>query len=317
MDDQGNRIAESRHYPYGEERWSDEAVPTDYRWTGQRQHGYIKLYQMGARFYDSALGRWISADTLVPDPENPQSFNRYSWVRNHPLNRVDPKGHQDELPELMRQAIGYFTSLGWQVVGDPSLINQYWNGADLVFTTGSGDSIRVLAVELKDVMGNVNLGTLGRSKVYGDYGGSIERILRSASRFANSTKDQLRLMSQTVLKGNALGTLQNALFTSAKGVPDEAVGVSEGAQAQFNGVFRVLQDGKIGAIKNEIESPGFWARVGAATSTAWSTVRAWGTQLVTDLCSATTSLPIFYLPYGALDPMQSPWAPWYREPVMN
>jgi hypothetical protein len=189
----------------------------------------------------------------------------------------------------------------------------------LVFTAGSGEKMRVLAVELKDVTGSVNLGTLGRSSSsrFPDYGGSIERILRSASRFANSSQEQLRLLCQTVLKGNKLGTLQNALFTSAKGVPEEAAGVSEGAQAQFNGVFRALQDREIRAIKDEIETPGFWARAGAAASTAWSAVRAWGTQLVTDLSNTTTSLPIFYLPYGALDSTQNPWSPWYSEPVMN
>jgi uncharacterized protein RhaS with RHS repeats len=187
---------------------------------------------MGARFYDPALGRWTSADTLVPDPSNPQGFNRYSYVGNHPLNRIDPDGHQEIIPDLMRQAIEYFKGLGWVLVGKADQINQHWNGADLVFTTGIGQNMRVLAVELKDVTGQVNLGTLGRSKVYDDYGGSIKRIVRSAARFASSSKEQLRLMSQAVLKGRALGTLENALFTAAKGVSPEATGVSEGAQEQ-------------------------------------------------------------------------------------
>ena len=51
---------------------------------------------MGARFYDPALGRWNSADTLVPDPGNPQSFNRYAYVRNSPLKFVDPTGHTED-----------------------------------------------------------------------------------------------------------------------------------------------------------------------------------------------------------------------------
>jgi RHS repeat-associated protein len=34
----------------------------------------------GARYYDPAIGRFISADTIVPDPENPQQLNRYSYV---------------------------------------------------------------------------------------------------------------------------------------------------------------------------------------------------------------------------------------------
>jgi hypothetical protein len=48
---------------------------------------------MGARWYDAQLGRWISADTIVPDPANPQSLNRYSYVYNNPLKYVDPSGH--------------------------------------------------------------------------------------------------------------------------------------------------------------------------------------------------------------------------------
>jgi len=51
---------------------------------------------MGARFYDSALGRWLSTDTIVPDPGSSQSYNRYAYVRNSPLNFVDPTGHMED-----------------------------------------------------------------------------------------------------------------------------------------------------------------------------------------------------------------------------
>ncbi len=50
---------------------------------------------MGARWYSPVLGRWLSPDTIVPDPTNPQSLNRYSYVRNRPLNFNDPSGHCD------------------------------------------------------------------------------------------------------------------------------------------------------------------------------------------------------------------------------
>jgi hypothetical protein len=50
---------------------------------------------MGARRYDPALGRWISADTLVPEPGSSQSYNRYAYVRNSPLRYTDPSGHAD------------------------------------------------------------------------------------------------------------------------------------------------------------------------------------------------------------------------------
>ena len=51
------------------------------------------LYDDHARFYDSALGRFVSVDTIVPELGDPQSFNRYSYVRNNPLKFIDPSGH--------------------------------------------------------------------------------------------------------------------------------------------------------------------------------------------------------------------------------
>ncbi|MBK8129044.1 MAG: hypothetical protein IPK53_08915 [bacterium] len=41
------------------------------------------------------LGRFLSADSIVPDPTNPQSLNRYSYVRNSPLGFTDPTGHRE------------------------------------------------------------------------------------------------------------------------------------------------------------------------------------------------------------------------------
>ena len=51
---------------------------------------------MGARWYDPSLNRWISPDTLVPDPANPQSLNRYSFVLGNPLRYRDPTGHMED-----------------------------------------------------------------------------------------------------------------------------------------------------------------------------------------------------------------------------
>lgn len=48
---------------------------------------------MGAREYDPLLGRFLSADSIVPDPANPQALNRYSYVYNRPTVLIDPSGH--------------------------------------------------------------------------------------------------------------------------------------------------------------------------------------------------------------------------------
>jgi RHS repeat-associated protein len=62
------------------------------KYTGQRLDT-TDLYYYGARYYDPAIGRFISADTIVPDPYDPQSLNRYSYCRNNPLRYIDPSGH--------------------------------------------------------------------------------------------------------------------------------------------------------------------------------------------------------------------------------
>ena len=50
----GERGSREPALPYGEERWSSGTLPTDYRFTGQRQDSGLRLYHMGARFYDSS-----------------------------------------------------------------------------------------------------------------------------------------------------------------------------------------------------------------------------------------------------------------------
>jgi hypothetical protein len=41
------------------------------------------------------INRFVSADTIVPNPTNPQSLNRYSYVTNNPLRYTDPTGHME------------------------------------------------------------------------------------------------------------------------------------------------------------------------------------------------------------------------------
>ena len=72
---------------------SSGTLLTDFGFNSQRDERGIGLYDYHARFYDPALGRFINADTIVPSPGNPQDLNRYTYVRNSPLNSVDPSGH--------------------------------------------------------------------------------------------------------------------------------------------------------------------------------------------------------------------------------
>ena len=65
----------------------------------------------GARYYSSAMGRFMSPDwsaKIAPVPyaklDNPQSLNLYAYVGNNPLSRVDKDGHADVLAQCKGKA---------------------------------------------------------------------------------------------------------------------------------------------------------------------------------------------------------------------
>jgi len=86
-------VGEQRYYPFGETRLTTGTIFTDKLFTGQRDMAGLGIYHYGARFYSPKLGRFLSADTIVPNFANPQDFNRYSYVRNNPLRYTDPSGN--------------------------------------------------------------------------------------------------------------------------------------------------------------------------------------------------------------------------------
>lgn len=50
------------------------------------------LINMNGRMYDPLLGRFLSPDNYVQEPDNSQNFNRYSYCLNNPLKYTDPTG---------------------------------------------------------------------------------------------------------------------------------------------------------------------------------------------------------------------------------
>ncbi len=88
----GSTVGTQKYKPFGETRSSSGSFGTDKKFTGQRLDG-TGLYFYNARYYDVALGRFVSADTIVPSMVNPQALNRYAYVLNNPLRFTDPTGH--------------------------------------------------------------------------------------------------------------------------------------------------------------------------------------------------------------------------------
>ena len=87
-------VDEQRYYPFGETRLSTGSIFTDQLFTGQREMTGLGIYHFNARFYSPKLGRFLSADSIVPNPANPQDLNRFAYVRNNPLRYIDPTGNR-------------------------------------------------------------------------------------------------------------------------------------------------------------------------------------------------------------------------------
>jgi len=77
----------------GTSKTSFGANSTSRGYTGHEMDSSTGLINMNARLYDPVLGRFISADTVVPEAGDMQAFNRYSYVLNNPLMYTDPSGH--------------------------------------------------------------------------------------------------------------------------------------------------------------------------------------------------------------------------------
>ena len=56
---------------------------------------WMGLNHMNGRVQDAITGRFLSADPVIPDTQDTQSYNRYSYVNNRPLSYVDPSGFDD------------------------------------------------------------------------------------------------------------------------------------------------------------------------------------------------------------------------------
>jgi hypothetical protein len=87
------------------------------------------LYFYNARWYDPEVGRFIQADTIIPEPGNPLAWDRYAYGYNNPVNRIDPSGHKvcnitDDsgkcLPDKTNKEIliEKLYVYGWRIFGD-------------------------------------------------------------------------------------------------------------------------------------------------------------------------------------------------------
>jgi len=92
-DNTGADTETTEYMPFGVQRSHSGANVSDYKYTDQELDNESGLYNYDARMYDPVIGRFISADTVIQSPYNPQTLNRYSYCVNNPMKYTDPSGH--------------------------------------------------------------------------------------------------------------------------------------------------------------------------------------------------------------------------------
>ncbi|MBN1873331.1 MAG: RHS repeat protein, partial [Anaerolineae bacterium] len=100
----GQSAHEYFYDPYGQlidenGHWEDSSSWTNphnhYLLTGKEWDEESRLYYFGARFYDAEAGVWLTQDPYRGGVNSPMTRHRYLYVRNNPINRIDPLGFFD------------------------------------------------------------------------------------------------------------------------------------------------------------------------------------------------------------------------------
>ncbi|HRQ37624.1 MAG TPA: RHS repeat-associated core domain-containing protein [Chloroflexota bacterium] len=126
--------SDGRYLPFGGWRTQPTAGLTDRGFTGHKMNDDLGLIYMNARYYSPYINRFVSTDSIVPDPTNPQSYNRYSYGYNNPVKYQDPTGHRPtdgceyegcELDDYLDPNETWITAQGQVSLIDPVLAAQY------------------------------------------------------------------------------------------------------------------------------------------------------------------------------------------------
>ncbi len=123
----GNKIEETSYLPFG---GVFEGGNDRFLFTGKELDN-SDLYYYGARYYSPTLGHFTQPDTVIQDVYDPQSLNRYSYVRNNPYKYNDPTGYYFSPLDFLDYA-SLVESI-YSMIKDPSVENALWLAVDTIF----------------------------------------------------------------------------------------------------------------------------------------------------------------------------------------
>ena len=184
-----------------------------------RYRGYYfdtetSLYYVSSRYYDSKIGRWISADapeTLTADFENLAQYNLFAYCFNNPVNTFDETGTWPSWAKKVAAAVA--------VVAVVAIV-----AAITVATAGAGTAAAVIAVGAAKgaAVGMVSGAVIGAAT------GAVNHRVSTGSWSGAGT---------AALNGMGDGALSGAVTGAITGAAGSAARVSHAAKAWDSGTF--------------------------------------------------------------------------------
>ncbi|MGB2896118.1 MAG: RHS repeat-associated core domain-containing protein, partial [Anaerolineales bacterium] len=136
--------------PYGRVLNSTGIGSTSFQFTGEA-FDETGLTYLRARYYAPYLNQWIQPDPAIIDPSIPTDWNRYTYVRNNPVNYTDPTGLKVDYEGVLKGDYIYSCNCGWIDVGhaNPVIANHIFRLLQVKGNPGGGFVQDITALELK------------------------------------------------------------------------------------------------------------------------------------------------------------------------
>jgi len=252
-DTSGDMLEYVDYYPYGATRSevSSEGYENDYKFTGKEQDEDTGLYYYEARYYDADIGRFVSVDPWAGDISDPQSLNKYSYVKNNPLKYVDPEG---ENPILAAMVVGAVS--GYAIGGAIDAGLQLWN-TGAVDWQQAGDSALVGAA-YGAVLGPVGevagpmlskaaAPVLSKAKnFFGKGTGSIDDAIKASKKAGISGGDSAKIQNAANASNLEINVVGSRASGRANAMSDWDYVIENGASKQIKNAKRYLPRGAAG-----------------------------------------------------------------------
>ena len=205
------------YFPFGQEvgvgvplAYPQVAGSNSVKFTSKERDPETGLDYFGARYMSSAQGRFTSPDKPFADqhPNDPQSWNLYSYVRNNPLKNRDPNGQVciwgigntcSETPAATA-AQGSAAGTGAQLLNDGVRRGQYQQAASQLSGPGGSAARKALQADTYGKLSPIGKGLTDAAKAAraGQLAGKTAEQLAQSASTTSGTWNAIGSASKTV-----------------------------------------------------------------------------------------------------------------------